>query len=431
MRHAPTAPVVAACARRVSPLRCRRDVVPPWSRQSSTRAVDPRVDRMIGRLETEHEQRAAVVARRRDVIASVGSSSRQLVGNSPDCATARVASTASREVGEVHARRRLEDRAVLHAHPRLGDDAERALRAEEEAIGRRSRARAGKAPRLDDATGRHHADRLHQVVDVRVDATRSDRRIAWPANRRASRTRTTAGSGEACSRAAGAALRAPDRARHLGCARRARPCRPRARGRVASGRSVTTPRVAVVDETGLDAADDRGASAERHRGHSSPAHQSSSATTRLRRGKRDDVGRTRRTRRASREPHRGTTCRRCARRARGGRRCRWPQGNPVDARAGAGRSIRSRLRRRMDLEVRHRIAVRARPRASGLDRDGAPRPPIPNPTTSAGATYADDRRRGYRATDGPLALRRTRSAAERQCRRRAAGVPRASPAAPP
>ena len=67
----------------------------------------------------------------------------------------------------------------------------------------------------------------------------------------------------------------------------------------------------------------------------------------------------------------------------------------------------------------------------GPDRDEAPRLPNPSPTTSAGATCADDTRRGYRATDGPVALRGTRSAAQRRWRRGAAGISRAGAAAAP
>ena len=59
-------------------------------------------------------------------------------------------------------------RAVLQTHPRLGDDAEDALGAEQHAVGRRARARAGQAPALPHAARRDRADRLDEVVDVRV-----------------------------------------------------------------------------------------------------------------------------------------------------------------------------------------------------------------------------------------------------------------------
>ena len=60
-------------------------------------------------------------------------------------------------------------RAVLQAHPRLGDDAEDALRADEQAIGARAGAGAGQAPRLDDAARRDHAQAFDEVVDVGVE----------------------------------------------------------------------------------------------------------------------------------------------------------------------------------------------------------------------------------------------------------------------
>ena len=75
---------------------------------------------------------------------------------------------------------------------------------------RNSRSGDGPAPEpgsrrdsLDPGRG-DDPQRLHQVVDVGVAGWRSARRRGWPASRRASRTRTTAGSAAASSRAAGA-----------------------------------------------------------------------------------------------------------------------------------------------------------------------------------------------------------------------------------
>ena len=99
----------------------------------------------------------------------------------------------------------------LHAHPRLGDHAERPLRAGEHPVGAHARARAGQPPRLPRAGRRDRAHRLDEVLDVRPHASRSGRPRAWRSSRRASRTRTTAGSGAASGRArrAGASSAGP------------------------------------------------------------------------------------------------------------------------------------------------------------------------------------------------------------------------------
>ena len=57
----------------------------------------------------------------------------------------------------------------LHAHPRLGDDAEDPLRPQQHAVGRRPGAGARQPPRLPRAARRDRADRLHEVVDVGPD----------------------------------------------------------------------------------------------------------------------------------------------------------------------------------------------------------------------------------------------------------------------
>ena len=61
------------------------------------------------------------------------------------------------EILEADRRAGAKARAVLQPHPCLGDDAENALRADEQAIGARAGARAGQAPRLEDAARGDHA----------------------------------------------------------------------------------------------------------------------------------------------------------------------------------------------------------------------------------------------------------------------------------
>ena len=77
-------------------------------------------------------------------------------------AAAPVAKSAKR-----HRRRAPLLRARQHAHPRLGDDAERPLAAEQQPVGRRAGARRRQPPRRPHAgAGRDRAHRLDEVVDV-------------------------------------------------------------------------------------------------------------------------------------------------------------------------------------------------------------------------------------------------------------------------
>ncbi len=64
--------------------------------------------------------------------------------------------------------RRAESRRHLHSHPGFGDDAERALGANDQSVRCRPRTGTGKPPRLHHAGRRHQARGLHEVVDVCV-----------------------------------------------------------------------------------------------------------------------------------------------------------------------------------------------------------------------------------------------------------------------
>lgn len=70
------------------------------------------------------------------------------------------------EVGEGHGGRGPVPGALLQTHPGLGDDAERAFRAEEQAVGRRSGAGCGQPPGRAGSRGRDHAQGLDEVVDA-------------------------------------------------------------------------------------------------------------------------------------------------------------------------------------------------------------------------------------------------------------------------
>ena len=72
------------------------------------------------------------------------------------------------EVGEEHRGARPEPGPRLHAHPRLGDHAQRAFGAAEQPLRRRARTGGRQPPGLQHAARRHHADGLHELVDMGV-----------------------------------------------------------------------------------------------------------------------------------------------------------------------------------------------------------------------------------------------------------------------
>ena len=131
-------------------------------------ARHPRVERMVGRLEGEQQHRGRAVARPRGGrLPGVEEPAVRGVEAGLRDGARRVG--AARELGEGDRRGRAVRRPVLEPHPRLDDDAEDALRADEQPIRARAGARAGQPPRLDGARRRDHAQRLHEVVDVRVE----------------------------------------------------------------------------------------------------------------------------------------------------------------------------------------------------------------------------------------------------------------------
>ncbi len=69
---------------------------------------------------------------------------------------------------EQNRRRLTETRRVLHPHPSLGDHAEDALGADQHPVGTRPGARPGQPPALPPAARCQRAQRLDEVVDVRV-----------------------------------------------------------------------------------------------------------------------------------------------------------------------------------------------------------------------------------------------------------------------
>ena len=138
---------------------------PPWSAHSSSARSSHGDERVVGRLEAQHEQRrrrcAAPVS-----AASPGSSSRQFDGYSPDCDSARTASAPCVKSAKRTLADTLNSGRVLHAHPRPRDHAEDPLRPDQHPVGRRPGARPGQPARLPHARRRQRPHRLDEVVDV-------------------------------------------------------------------------------------------------------------------------------------------------------------------------------------------------------------------------------------------------------------------------
>ena len=151
------------------------------------------VDRPVGGLEAE-DQDALVPSPRRRGAASTRSSRRRSPAGGRT-ARARASPRPRPRSAEEHGRAGAKRRPLRQPHPGRGDDAERALRAAEEPLRRGPGATGGKPLRLEHP-GR--ASRPSELRPARRRASgrwRSGRRSAWRSSRRASRTRTTAGSG--------------------------------------------------------------------------------------------------------------------------------------------------------------------------------------------------------------------------------------------
>ena len=254
-------------------------------RCSSARAIDG-VDRRGRRTRSRARAARGAVAGGRASRASRASSSRQLVGYSPAWRRARARPLPRVGKSSKRTPRRAPERGRgLHAHPGLGDDAERCPR--EPSSMRSGRGPAPEPGRRRDSNapvGRDRAHRLDEVVDVRVER----REVAAGARRDpAAERRELEGLREVAQGEAvlgRAAPRAPGRARRPGCARRARSRRPRGRGPARARSSETAPR--SRRRLGLDAADDARAAAVGDRlPRPRRAHSSTRATSSSSRGR--------------------------------------------------------------------------------------------------------------------------------------------------
>ena len=132
------------------------------------RARHPRLDRMVAGLEGKHHDRDT----------AVGSAGVERLLGVEDAAIRRIKSCLrdraqgagrGEEIRELHRAAGAEFRAILQPHPGLRDDAENALRADQQPIRAWARARAGEPPRLDHALRRDDAQRFNEIVDVGVE----------------------------------------------------------------------------------------------------------------------------------------------------------------------------------------------------------------------------------------------------------------------
>ncbi len=123
---------------------------------------------MVGGLEAEHQQRRGAVAGHRHARfarvyqTAVGRRQTRLAECAHTLGTVE-------EALEAHARRGAVGRPRLHADPRLGDDAEDALRAGEHPVGADAGARAGQTARLPHPRRGDRAGGLDEVLDVGQD----------------------------------------------------------------------------------------------------------------------------------------------------------------------------------------------------------------------------------------------------------------------
>ena len=97
------------------------------------RPRDPRIERMIRGLEAEHHDRRGAIARA-GVVRLLGLEDAAVGGIEPRLADGAHGARGGVEVGEADRAAGPEARAVLHAHPRLGNHAENAFGADEQPV---------------------------------------------------------------------------------------------------------------------------------------------------------------------------------------------------------------------------------------------------------------------------------------------------------
>ena len=163
---------VAALDEGVAPARRRVPAAASLLRQAAAvipaafeRARHPGVERVVGALEPQHQHCGRAVARARPAHLVMVQQA-QIGGIEPCLRDGAHSLRPVHEMLELDRAAVAEGRAVLKAHPGFGNDAERALGAEEEPVGARARAGARQAEAVMHARRRHRAHALGHVVDM-------------------------------------------------------------------------------------------------------------------------------------------------------------------------------------------------------------------------------------------------------------------------
>ena len=240
------------------------DASPPCSAHSSSARAIAALDRVVGRLEAEHEQRRRAVAGEREArLLGVDAAGSWPGADRTAPAPARAAAPAANVANATPAERAVRGRGCTRTQASVMTPS---VPSEPTSIrsGLEAGAGAGQPPRLPHAGRRERPHRLDEVVDVGLQRGEVAARARGdPAAERRELERLR----EVAQREPVPAQLVLERrtgARRPGCGPSARPGRPRARGR-ARRRSMRHTPVKPSAERRLDAADDARAAAERDR----------------------------------------------------------------------------------------------------------------------------------------------------------------------
>jgi hypothetical protein len=126
---------------------------------------------MVGRFEGQHHDRDRAVCR--TGVVGLGRIEHAAVrGIEAGLRDRTHGAGCGKEILEAQRATIAEYRAVLQAHPRLGDDAENSFRADHHAVRAWARTGAGQAAAFDHASRRDGAQRFDEIVDVRIDVAK-------------------------------------------------------------------------------------------------------------------------------------------------------------------------------------------------------------------------------------------------------------------
>lgn len=132
------------------------------------RTLHPRIDRVIGVLESKHHNGLLPVTE--PIVEGLARIQEPNIGGKePGLRDHPYRLGRLEDIVEQDSRPCPECRSRLQAHPRFCDDPERTFRADHQSVGARACARTRQAPALDDACRRDRPQAFHEIVDVRVE----------------------------------------------------------------------------------------------------------------------------------------------------------------------------------------------------------------------------------------------------------------------